>query len=496
MIDGKKGRLTFVVLALALGGSAATAQAARATSQPVAVSLTQDGPVESLKTRNCLPRLASSDIAADHAGCLELQVLEAGHDAYVVLPLPQSVLLDRRSKLTAYVRAAESNGPVLMRWIAMDEDNGLIFQRQFEIVGGAWQRMEWPLPMWRWGNEKMGAWSEVKSLVLRVESQASEILLDQLAVEADDSVEAAAEEGMIKLAYANRPASMVRIDEFLVSTDALEEVPQEQLVAIVDHMKRIRGWIRRNFAGANKPVEDGGPVAMFVFRKREHYAEFFRNLGRQWSVDILPPACSGYTIQDICAATWEPPPDGKIRPVYLHEATHALVSRELRLLTGEPSQAWLQEGLANYLQLCLFPKSMRRDQYVKHFAQPIDKDSFFRPLSEILGKPVASARYAQLASLTAFLVQERPQWLQELAAGLAQKKDIKAILKEHDLTLDELQRQWMQWGQKEFAESTKDEIRPFPLPQEWTQALPPATDQMPRQQSQAPRQAIQPVLPR
>lgn len=491
MIDGKIGRLSLVALALTLGACAVTAQAARATSQPSAVSLTVSGEPDALKVLNCLPRFVSPQSADAHAGCLSLQVLDAGHDAYVVLPLPESLLLDRRSKLTAYVRAAEANAPIVMRWIAMDEDNGLIFQRRFEINGGQWQRMEWPLPMWRWGSEKMGAWSEVKSLVLRVESQASEIWLDQLAIEADDSVESASEEAMMKLAYGDRPASMVRTDEFMISTDALAEVSQSQLVAILDHLKRIRGWVRRNFADVDKPIEDGGPVAMFVFRKRENYAEFFRGLGRQWSVEIQPPACSGYTIQDICAAVWEPPPDGQIRPVYLHEATHALVSRELRLLTGEPAHAWLQEGLANYLQLCLFPTSMRRERYIKLFSQPIDKDSFFRPLSEIIGKPVASSRYAQLASLTAFLVQERPQWLQQIAVSLAQKKDITAILKELDLTLDELQRQWLLWGQKEFAASTQDEVRHFPLPQEWTQALPPAGSSATVQQL-APRQPNSP----
>ncbi len=484
MFGWNKARICALLVAAVLGLSVASAQAARATSQPAPVSFGKLEPA-ALKTGNCLLRVVGEDSAEAKAGSIELHIVDPSRAAYVILPLPETVSLHRRSKLTAHVRVASAEGPVQMRWFAMDADSGLIFQRRFDLLpGGQAKRMEWPLPLWRWGNDKVGAWSEVRALALRVESNASQIWLDQLVVEADDDADAA-DEAMVKTAFPDRPVQTVMVDDFLVATDAMDEVPREQMLEIIDHMKRLRSWTRRVFTDA-KPVEDSGPIAMFIFRRMEDYSSFFIQLGRQWNVAVVPPSHTGYTVQDICAAVREGPM--QIRPVYVHEATHAVVARELRLLVGDASHAWLQEGLANYIQLSLFPQSMSRNQYVKLFHEPIGEGTFFRPLGELLGKPVHSGNYAQLASLLAFLAQERPHWLQQIATGLAQKKELKDILHKLGVTMPELQRQWLEWGRREFAVESDEMVRLFPLPQEWV--LP--TAPMPGEIAPRPQDRIRP----
>ena len=54
---------------------------------------------------------------------------------------------------------------------------------------------------------------------------------------------------------------------------------------------------------------------------------------------------------------------GVRRPVYVHESTHAVVARDLRLLTGNAKHSPLQEGIATYVQLCLHPDSVDRGAF-------------------------------------------------------------------------------------------------------------------------------------
>jgi hypothetical protein len=178
-------------------------------------------------------------------------------------------------------------------------------------------------------------------------------------------------------------------------------------------------------------------------------------------VRIGAPRSQGYTVQDIATSTF----DAKLgphRPVYFHEAVHTVVARDLRLLTGHEPHRPMQEAIANYLQVCLHPKSLPRSAYVKHFGRPIDSsgNGFFKPLEMLFTKPVTTKEYAQLASLAAFLIENDQPLLRDLARGLADDETAPEVLARTGRTWEQLQAAWLTWGQQRFRAGGADADAP------------------------------------
>jgi hypothetical protein len=420
--------------------------------------------------------------AAAGSGYLQIRLLNSSEDAFVIFQLPPQTAVDPQSKLVAWVRRADAGKPIQMHWFALDGDNWVIFQRRFEFdQGQEWVKLEWPLSQWRWGNERTGEWADVRSIALRVESETAGIDLDDVILTGDPTSDPFREDFLRKMAFPDRKSRVAVEDGFLAGTDAMEEVSLADLKAVMTQMRLIREWTRRTFGEALRPTGESPPMALLLFRGREDYQAFYKRLGEWWNVDIVPPRGGGYTVQDISACVYEA--NGVRGPaVAFHESVHTVIGRQLRLLPGSPAHAWLQEGLANYLQLCLYPESLRPGEYAENFSHPIGPKTFFRPLGEIIGKPVQSRHYAQLASLTAYLVEERPDWLRQIAQGLAGGKELDEILKGLDTDLPQLERLWFEWGMKKYPLPTSPAVpaspaapaspspkpqRHFRLPEEW-----------------------------
>ncbi len=175
------------------------------------------------------------------------------------------------------------------------------------------------------------------------------------------------------------------------------------------------------------------------------------NRATRGRVEIGAAESAGYTVQDIATSTF----DAKLgpdRPVYFHEAVHAVVARDLRVRTAHDPHRPMQEALANYLQLCRHPNSLPRGAYVKQFARPIDPSGkgFFKPLETLFTKPVTPHEYAQLASVAAYLVEEDPELLRELARGLADSEAATDVLARTGTTWRQLDDASVAWGRKRF----------------------------------------------
>ena len=463
-----------VLVSAALAAWPTIAPAAPTTSRPATPAViadfetavpdgTQSGNVE-------VKIVVDTGAAASGAGCLQIRLLKGSEDAYVIFPLPAHTNVDPGSKLVAWMRRTDAGKPIRMHWFALDGDNWVIFQRLFQFDPGAaeWVRVEWPLWQWRWGNERTGEWTDVRAIALRVESETSEIWLDDIGLTGVANTDGFREEFLKKAAFAGRKSRFVIEDGFLAATDAVEDVSLADLKDMIARMKQVRAWTKRVFGEAVRPTCDGPPTALLVFQKREDYVAFFKRLGQEWHVEIVPPRSGGYTVQDISACVYEPA-RGRKQPVAFHESVHSVLSRELRLLAGTPGHGWLHEGVANYLQLCLYPESLRAGEYADNFSHPIGAKTFFRPLEEVLSKPVPR-HYAQLASLTAFLVEEKPDWLKQIARGLADGKNLGDILKGLGTDVAGLEKLWFEWGQRTYGPLVSQPDRPhrhFPPPQEW-----------------------------
>jgi hypothetical protein len=189
---------------------------------------------------------------------------------------------------------------------------------------------------------------------------------------------------------------------------------------------------------------------LLIFSSDEARSAFLDRLGEAWGAKINFGGSQGFTIHDIATTTY----DAKLgvrRPVYLHEGVHALVARDLRLLPGRDQAGVLQEAIANYLQLIAHPTSIAPEIYPKAFAQELDGKGIFKPLETLLTGRITSKDYAQLASVFAYLVENDPELLRELASEVAQGQSIKDVLARRGPSFAQLQEAWLKWGRARFA---------------------------------------------
>jgi hypothetical protein len=374
-----------------------------------------------------------------------------------------------RAKLTAAVRVTSEQPDVELRWLAVDGDKHPLFQRRFTLKPGEqWVRIDEPLRAWRWDNRRVGDWDEVKEIALVVASAGVKRLdLDDVRFTGRATADER-ETWLLDLAFADRSRETAGGDGMLVATDAVDAFAEPDLQRLLGDVRRARAFVRGAFGDAVRPTDQhAAPVALLIFQEPEHFGDLFKRLGEQWRATITPPKAHGYTIQDVAASTYEERL-GPRRPVYLHEAVHAIVARDLRLVIGHAPHWPLHEGIANYVQLCAFPHSIDRSAYVKAFANDIDPTGrgFFKPLEVLFAKRGTTREYAQLASVVAYLVERDRPLLAALAKGLADGQSASDVLAKHGTTWAKLQDAWIEWGRARFKEDRPKDAPIFELPSE------------------------------
>jgi hypothetical protein len=420
---------------------------------------------------------SSSEDAASGSGYLEVIVPEERkHPSQLCFKLPEGVDLSYYKSLKASMWLNPKADSWKFRWQIVNKNDEQIYQRMFEVKGAeGWKESEWPLSVWRWSNSKIADWSEGTKLILNIEAGDGEVRLDDIRfVPGERGAQSAMPEPdwIAKVAFTGEFRSLNK-EGFFIATDALDELSKEDLPKILEKIAPVREWLKATFKTARRPVCGESPVSLLIFKEMDGYKSFYERLGDAWNVSIGAPGAGGYTVQDISASTYSDR-YGADRPVYFHELVHAVVSRELRLLPGQRRHSWLQEGLANYLQLCLYPESLPRDAFVKNFSQRITNRSFFKPLRQVLTGNITTREYAQLASLTAFLVDEHPDWLDKIALGIADTRDLEDVLKEDlEMTYEDFQEKWLEWGKRTFATDSEPPEGPgthFKTPTQWKKA--------------------------
>lgn len=419
----------------------------------------------------------SEEDAPSGKGYLKLTIpAEGEHPSEITFTLQENVNLSRYKGVSAWVWMSDKVDSWKFRWQLLDGAQEQIYQRMFKMDAACgWVKKEWPLSVWRWSNRKIGDWSEGRSVVLNIEVGEGEFRIDDVRLVPGERGKLSAmpePDWVAKIAFPGEFRSIHKESVF-IATDDLEDLSDEDLKSISERVEPIRKWVRATFEKALRPTGSDAPVSLIIFKDADGFKSFYDRLGEAWNVSIGAPGAGGYTVQDIAASTYSSR-YGADRPVYFHELIHAVVSRELRLLPGQMAHSWLQEGIANYLQLCVYPQSIGRDMIVRNFSQRITKRSFFRPLRELLTGRISTRNYLQLATLTAFLVQEHPEWLDKIALGISSGRDLGKVLEE-DLETDfeELQEKWLAWGKGVFDPDSEPPEGPgthFPVPEQWKKA--------------------------
>lgn len=411
----------------------------------------------------------------------------AAHARGVTLPLGNLVLpADGQFSFAARLDA-EGAGPVPLRWLAVDARGRTVRQAKMELKpDDAWQNVSVPLHRWRWGNDAVAAWADVRQVRIVVEGSAQRLSLDDVVVRPADGAsdgsttgvgrsatapgESDAVQWLTRVAFQGKPARAIEADGLLVATDvAADALRDEDLRRLLANSARARTLIRRLFGRAVRPIDDATPPALLLFAGPGGYRGFWDRVGDEWSANVVPPAAGGYTVYDIATSTFDPAL-GADRPVYLHESVHTLVAHDLRLLTGVDRHAWLQEAVANYVQLCVHPRSLAPGSYARAFAagpNPPGGKGLFVPLGELLGRRVTPRHYAQLASVLAFMAEREPDWLPKIAAALADGEDIDAALKRCGTDVASLEAAWLAWGRATFPSGGPERPTHFKIPPEF-----------------------------
>ncbi|MBI5723301.1 MAG: hypothetical protein HZA50_05035 [Planctomycetes bacterium] len=413
---------------------------------------------------------ADSGVPAVGTGCLKIKPTpKAGKTVSATFPLPTGASPDAYAALSCFIRVSAKAGQVSLRWLAEDADGKTLFQRKFSAEKkDRWTRLFWPLTAWRWGSDRAGDWTQVKSITLVVESEAQDIQLDELAFTGSPASGAQAD-WLLKVAFGKKKHLTAGEQPLLVASSSSHKQPDMDKIAA--NFKLVETWMGRVLGDAVRPVGGDCPAALLIFADAKDWQGFFTRLAADWETSAVSPTGTGFTIQTYATSTYSDK-FGWDRPVYLHEMCHALAARQLRLLNGVAGHWWLQEGLANYLQLCLYPSSLNRDEFAANFTKPVDQTGkgFFKPLKMLVTKDAGTQEYAQLASLIGYMLENKPQLLIDLVKATADGKKIAEAFDKNNVSLDDVEKAWFDWGAKTFAPDATPPNGPgsfFPVPEEW-----------------------------
>lgn len=420
----------------------------------------------------------SGGVARLDAGRLVLE-REPGHDGATVfrLPLPVGLDLARFGALEATLTVESTDAEaVRLRWLFLDDAGRPVRQHGLSrppggpsAVPGGPSAVTLPLSRFRWANDRVGRFDEARTLALRIESPAvRRLAIDTLRLLPTDGPDTAlylrAPE-LIRLAFTEPPVT-AEAPGVLVALEVAPNVSPDAAREVLDDTLRVRSVLRRLLGPALRPLDDDELTAVLLFRTDASRAAFFRRLGEHYGVSVVPPRTAGYTVQTFATAIWDPQ-QGPRRPVILHEAVHAVLAHEARLLPGLPAHAYLHEGIASYLQLCVYPHAIDPRFYPAEFRIALERGlgaGRFLPLRELIGQPADTPRYPQLAALIAALLDRRPDALRALIRHAADGDDVLAAISPHppsphpparpDPTLpplDALEADFLDWGRTHFA---------------------------------------------
>lgn len=431
-------------------------------------------------------------------------VARPGAEPGLRLEPPGAVQVRRHAGLRARVRATLPDGrqgEVKLRLYALDGARTVLFRRLVSLAAGEWTEVQEPFERFRWGSRVAARWDEVREVALLADGGATLDLADvRLTPGARGDASALPDPAWVERLVARVCAGDESGDDdpatplagvWARAADGIKlvgsgEAPgdEEAVARVLARLAHVGPWLARVAPEAVRPLEDG-PIVLAFLPDVATYEAFFRALGRRWRVEIEPPEASGYAVQDVCAVA-EVPERSLDRPVVLHEVVHAVAARRLRLMPGNDRHGWLQEALASYLQLALFPEAMQRGEWdgLRRELRD-DPRAPFRPLAHVLAGEGQQDHYAQLASVVGFLLAERPGWLGPITRAAADGAPLEQALTPLGSSTAALEREWLAWARATLAGPAAPEGPVhFAAPEEWraTGGAPPA-----RETERAPR---------
>lgn len=237
----------------------------------------------------------------------------------------------------------------------------------------------------------------------------------------------------------------VRVDRrrgFVLMTDA----PDLQTDTVLDALIEMEDRTRARLPGLPKTESE---IPLLVFADEAGYRAFWS----RWSTDVGSGATplredDGYTWLGVATASYSDH-YGPVRPVYVHEASHALLERSLGI-SGQRS--WLFEGLGIVDQLEISAQDLG-----PVYRQGLMRSDLKTPTYELVsGGPISTARYWQAAMLLQWVLAD-PGRTAALNASLDQMRargstDLRPLLEPFfGLDMPRFSAAFWSWAWSEFA---------------------------------------------
>jgi hypothetical protein len=381
-------------------------------------------------------------VTADGDAGVQLRAIAGGTVRATPEPRPDFAGANR-VRIDLAVANASPESPVQVELSFYDDAQHNRWWKLVRFDDPSWHTLEVELPYLRYDRGTLPRWEDVVAWGMTFRTDADvRIRSFQLWQDAgepgpylrpDQLRDAFADPSRVRIAQ--RGAFTVLTDTTALDTDAV-------LGALHDMHTRTLA----RFPGLATPEQT---VPLLVFADESSYRAFWRELSADMGSHARPlEEDEGYTWLGVATATYSDA-YGKVRPVYVHEASHALIERALGL---DAQRSWLFEGLGNVAQL-----DVSGQDIASVYRQGLVRSGAKMPVFEMLaGGAIPTGRYWQATLLVQFLLADAGR-THALAAALDDMRatgsaDLRPHLERHfGMDVPRFSAAFWSWAWAEYA---------------------------------------------
>jgi len=344
--------------------------------------------------------------------------------------------------------------------LQMIEPGGGRFWRKLELDHAGWRRVELPLARFGWQQTRIPRWDRIRHFGVFLRD-ADELVIDAVRVHDDEGGP-----GPFLVASEVRALAF----EGRAETEAVRTHAANGIELVTDapdlDLERVHARLVEAATYVDALLPDGGDALrtprLVVFAEDADYRAFAPRLAGAFARDATSPGSGGYTLLAIAHGAWDAS-YGSDRPTFVHEFVHSYLS--CRALLPNKTE-WLQEGIANHVQM-RFHRQEGLDELVTDAAAQLDDPTLIEQVTS--GEPISTRRY-WLAMTVAETLMHRERYAADfpdlIAAARANGSTaLGPLLAEvHESNYAELFIEWRAWCAEAYAVTPPEPPADAPVP--------------------------------
>jgi hypothetical protein len=309
-----------------------------------------------------------------------------------------------RARIDLRAVGASEETPVVFELAFVDQESGGRFWKVVELADEDWQQLDVELPLLRYDRGRIPSWENVSGWGFSFRT-AADLQVRSFELWQDGDVSSPyLDVDRLRTAFVDGAAVREQHrGSFVVMTDH----PDLDLDAVLAALVRMQRHTQKIFPDLEVPSR---PVPLLVFSTEADYRRFWDTYGSEVGSTARPLSEDhGYTWQGIATA-WFSDEYGPVRPLYVHEASHALLERSLGV---DAQRSWLFEGLGNLEQL-----DVSGQKIASVYRDGLARSDVKMPLRDLIdGTAIPTSRYWQATLFMEWLLAA-PERTEALAAAL------------------------------------------------------------------------------